>query len=179
MISRGDARRSRLLPRGHLLLSRARQARSHPSEAGSFLSVFKVPHPFPRRKDAWTGTWSSPVTWPDFTPARVWGVPWEPSPASAPLCGPEPCLGPHASSSVWEGASLTLCRGHCPEQRAQGTLTGLAMRWGCHPALAPAPGMPKEEGNWAIGAAAGCCPRVQPKCVGMLRDWSPPGSPHD
>ena len=131
VISRGDARRSRLLPRGHLLLSRARQARSHPSEAGSFLPVFtKVPHPFPRRKDAWTGIWSSPVTWPDFTPARVWGVPWEPGPSSTPLHGPEPGLGPHASSSVWEGASLTLCRGHCPEQRAQGTLTGLAMRWG-------------------------------------------------
>lgn len=30
------------------------------------------------------------------------------------------------------------------------------MSWGCHPALAP--GMPREEEEWAMGAAAQCCP---------------------
>ena len=53
----------------------------------------------------------------------------EASPSLTSLHGPEPGQGPCASSSVWEGASLTLCRDRSPEwgvggRGPQGTLAG-------------------------------------------------------
>lgn len=57
--------------------------------------------------------------------------PGEASPSLTSLYGPEPARGPRASSLVWEGASLTLCRDQCPEWGVggRGPQRTLALPW--------------------------------------------------
>ena len=176
----GRCRRNPPAARGNLL-SWARQAGSQTSQASSFLSVFtKLPHPLPPgRKDAQT------ATWPDVTPARIWGGVWVCVPGGQPF--------PHFSAwaGTWPGSLcflLGLGRGQPdslqrPVPRMGGGWQGASgdpcwLAADPHPALAPAPGMPKKEAIWVRRAAARCCPRAQPKCGG-LRDWSPPPSPQE
>lgn len=177
----GRCRRNLPAARGNLL-SWARQAGSHPSQAGSFLSRFmKLPHPLPPgRKDART------ATWPDVTPARVWGGVWgvsrEASPSLTSVQGPEPGQGSCSSSSgrgLGRGQPDSLQR---PVPRVGVVVAGglrgpslgqqrtLALCW-----LLPQE-CQKKEAIWVTREAAGCCPRAQPVCGG-LRDWSPPPSP--
>ena len=165
----GRCRRNLPAARGNLL-SWARQAGSHPSQAGSFLSrSLKLPHPLPPgRKDAGT------ATWPD--PARVWGGVWgvsrEASPSLTSVQGPEPGQGPRSSSSgraLGRGQPDSLQR---PVPRVGVVVAGglggpslgqqrtLALRW-----LLPQERQ-KKEAIWATREAARCCPRAQPECVG-------------
>ena len=176
----GRCQRNPPAARGNLL-SWARQAGSQPSQASSFLTVFtKLPHPLsPGRKDAQT------ATWPDVTPARVWGGVWVCVPGGQPF----PHFSPWARTRPGSPCFLLgLGRGQPdslqrPVPRMGGGWQGASgdPRWLAadpRPALAPAPGTPKKRGNLGREGSYPVLPQGSTQVWG-LRDWSPPPSPQE